>query len=186
MEVSGLFKLSILLRLSILTVAHGGLQVVEAVIVIAFSLCTHETMSFESDRKKNRWKYLVNILVYLAQIGISSYSIWFWFAESGFEPAANWIGRVLTECFLKGLISWRIQLALAMDSFSLVLLSSASLEHWESVLHFTVPNHTYATAICDARGVGRHRRLQRHCKDHRKNRRQNNSLGMEFSLHIGN
>jgi len=71
--------LSILLGLSILTVAHGGLQVVEAVIVIAFSLCTHESMSFESGHKKNRWKYLVNILVYLAQIGISSYSIWFWF-----------------------------------------------------------------------------------------------------------
>ncbi|KAF8537358.1 hypothetical protein BDD12DRAFT_227983 [Trichophaea hybrida] len=73
-----LFKLSMLLGLSILTATHTEFQVVEAAIVIAFTLCTHETINIEHKSTKSRWKYLP-IMVHSANIAIGSYSIWFWF-----------------------------------------------------------------------------------------------------------
>ncbi|KAF8246072.1 hypothetical protein K440DRAFT_662314 [Wilcoxina mikolae CBS 423.85] len=77
------FKLSMLTGLSVITIASPKFNVVEAGIVVAFTLCTHEAVDFNNETTKpSRWgfiKGLLPILVLSSQIGLSAYSIWFWF-----------------------------------------------------------------------------------------------------------
>jgi hypothetical protein len=72
--------------LSILTIASPEFNVVEAAIVVAFTVCTHEAINFKpkSGRPQlSEWVWerdkVLPILVFAAQFGLSSYSIWFWF-----------------------------------------------------------------------------------------------------------
>lgn len=78
------FKLSMLTGLSILTLRTAEFNVVEAGIVIAFTFCTHEAIHFQTKPKPDSaWKWIqtgvLPILTFSAQLGLSSYSIWFWF-----------------------------------------------------------------------------------------------------------
>ena len=78
------FKLSMLSGLSILTLGTAEFNVVEAGIIIAFTICTHEAIHFQSKPKGgSAWELIrtgaLPILIFSAQLGLGSYSIWFWF-----------------------------------------------------------------------------------------------------------